>query len=69
MIIDEKLLKELEFNRDITIPAEIRKYLLIKYSEEPWPYEYSEQNLYENILHDIHRYISLNWRDCLESMV
>lgn len=58
MIIDKKLLKGLEFNNRIIIPAELRKYLLIKYSKEPWPYEYSEQDLYDNILGDIHRYMS-----------
>lgn len=58
MIIDKKLLNELEFNRRITIPNELKKYLLIKYSKEPWPYEYSEQDLYENILDDIRRYMA-----------
>jgi hypothetical protein len=58
MIIDKKFLKELEFNRRITIPNELRKYLLVKYSEEPFPYEYSEQDLSGNILDDINRYMS-----------
>lgn len=58
MIIDKKLLNELESNRRITIPNELRKYLLVKYSKEPFPYEYSEQDLYENILDDIRRYMA-----------
>lgn len=39
---------------------ELKKYLLVKYSKEPFPYEFSEQDLYTNIEKDIRAYCAGN---------
>jgi len=56
MIINEKIIKELETIYRRHLSGEIREYLLVKYRQEPFPYEFSEQDLYRNIDHDIHAY-------------
>lgn len=56
MTINTRIIRELENMYRKVIPADLRKYLLAEYAEEPFPYEYSEQDLYTNIRKDIKRY-------------
>lgn len=56
MIINKKIIKELENTYRTSFPDDLKLYLLVKYAEEPFPYEYSEQDLYTNIQHDIRDY-------------
>lgn len=56
MILDRTMIKELEYTYRKSIPADLRKYLLSKCAEEPFPYEFSEQDLYANIRRDIGDY-------------
>ena len=56
MIMSKKLLKNLEEMHRCAFPRELKRYLLVKYSEEPFPYEYSEQDLYANLKNDIRDY-------------
>ena len=43
MTINNAIIKELENIYRKVIPADLRRYLLAEYAEEPFPYEYSEQ--------------------------
>jgi hypothetical protein len=56
MILNEKIIKELERSSRKAFPGDLKQYLLTQYKEEPFPYEFSEQDLYENIRRDIHDY-------------
>lgn len=56
MTINKTIIKELEDTYRKLLPDELKRYLLVKYSEEPFPYEYSEQDLYTNIERDIQAY-------------
>jgi hypothetical protein len=56
MIIDETIIKNLENNCRKFMSDELKQYLLIEYADEPFPYEYSEQDLYANIQRDIDEY-------------
>ncbi len=56
MTINKKMFKELEATYGKHFPDELRQYLLVKYGQEPFPYEFSEQDLYTNIDHDIRAY-------------
>lgn len=56
MTINETIIKEVESAHRKHLPEELKNYLLVKYAEEPFPYEYSEQDLYTNIHHDIDSY-------------
>ena len=56
MIINKKMIKELEARHRKYLTGELKEYLLVKYGQEPFPYEFSEQDLYTNIDHDIHAY-------------
>ena len=56
MTINTKIIKELENAYRKIIPDDLKSYLLTEYAEEPFPYEYSEQDLYTNIRKDIKRY-------------
>ena len=56
MILNEKILKGLERSYRKAFPGDLNKYLLVKYGEEPFPYEFTEQDLYENIRRDICNY-------------
>ncbi len=61
MTINNKMIKVLEtytFNRPF--PTELKRFLKDRYSEEPWPYEYSEQDLYANIKEDAYAYFAGN---------
>ena len=53
MIITPKIFKELEFAYRKSFPQDFKTYLFEKYSEEPFPYEFTEQDFYENIRRDI----------------
>ena len=56
MIINETIVKDLENMQGKPFAAELKKYLLVRYAQEPFPYEYSAQDLYANIKHDIRAY-------------
>lgn len=56
MIINQKMIKELETRYRKHLSDEVKEYLLVKYGQEPFPYEFSEQDLYTNIDHDILAY-------------
>ncbi len=56
MTINETIIKELEHKCRKLLPYELKKYLLVQYAEEPFPEEYTEQNLYANIERDIRAY-------------
>ena len=57
MTINNRIIRNLEtytFKR--ALPKELKDYLKDVYCGEPWPYEYSEQDLYANIKQDINVY-------------
>lgn len=56
MTINKKIIRELETIYKKSIPDDLKKYLLVKYEQEPFPYEFSEQDLYTNIERDIRDY-------------
>lgn len=58
MIINKAIIKSIENNHRKFISEELKQYLLVKYADEPFPYEYSEQDLYANIQRDINDYES-----------
>lgn len=56
MTINKIIIKDFEHKFRRFLPKELKKYLLIKYAREPFPYEFSEQDLYSNIENDIYAY-------------
>ncbi len=56
MTINKTIMRELENIYKKSIPDDLKKYLLVKYGQEPFPYEFSEQDLYTNIERDIRDY-------------
>lgn len=57
MTITNQMIKRLEkYTYKQGFPEELIAFLNDKYSEEPWPYEFSEQDLYSNIKRDINAY-------------
>jgi hypothetical protein len=56
MKISKTIVKELEYTYRMSFPHDLKRYLLVKYAEEPFPYEFSEQDLYINIRNDIRDY-------------
>jgi len=56
MTINKEFIKELEDTYRKLLPDKLKRYLLVKYCEEPFPYEYSEQDLCMNIERDIQAY-------------
>lgn len=56
MIINETIVKELEHIRRKPLPDELKDYLLVQYAQEPFPYEFTEQDLFANIERDIRAY-------------
>lgn len=58
MLINKTIIKELEHTYRRSFPDDLKRYLLVKYIEEPFPYEYSEEDLYTNIQRDIRAYES-----------
>ena len=58
MVINRSSIKDFEDARWKPIPNDLKQYLLLTYSQEPFPYVYSVQGLYENIQKDIAEYHS-----------
>ncbi len=56
MIISTKTIDEFETAYRKGFTEEFRNYLLAQYSEEPFPYEFTEQDLCTNIRNDILAY-------------
>jgi len=56
MTINETIIKDLEHKYRKLLPDELKKYLLVQYAEEPFPDEYTEQDLFSNIERDLHAY-------------
>ena len=56
MTINETIVKELENTWRKPLPDELKQYLLAQYAQEPFPYEFSEQDLYMNMERDIRAY-------------
>ncbi len=56
MTINETIIKELEHKYRRFLPDELKKYLLVQYAEEPFPEEYTKQDLFANIWRDIRAY-------------
>lgn len=56
MILTKTVLKGLQKAYRKEFPRELIHYLRITYGEEPFPYEYSEQDLYANSQRDIDDY-------------
>jgi hypothetical protein len=59
MTINNKIINTIErYSFERTFPVDLKRFLKDKYSEEPWPYEHSEQGLYENIRRDAADYFA-----------
>jgi len=56
MTLGRKILREIERNCRKSFPYEFQQYLLVKYSKEPFPFVYTEHDLYTNIYKDINAY-------------
>jgi intein/homing endonuclease len=56
MILNKANIRELENTYGRHFPDDLERYLLVQYAQEPFPYEFSEQDLYMNIERDIHDY-------------
>lgn len=53
MTINNTIISELEHTYRKSFPDDLKRYLLVEYGAEPFPYEFSEQDLYTNIQRDI----------------
>jgi hypothetical protein len=56
MIVDKIFINNVRENQRICIPEELEAFFLDQYGEEPFPYEYTEQDLYEQIRKLIYQY-------------
>lgn len=56
MIADKMFINNIRENQRVCIPEELEAFLLEKYGHEPFPYEFSEQDLFANIERDICAY-------------
>ena len=56
MTLNKPMIRDLETIFKKSIPDDLKKYLLVNYEQEPFPYEFSEQDLYSNIERDIRDY-------------
>ena len=56
MTINKAIIEELEHMHSKPFPSDLKRYLLLKYEVEPFPHEFSEQDLYANIRQDIFNY-------------
>lgn len=56
MTLTKTVLKSLQKAYRKEFPRELIHYLRITYGEEPFPYEYTEQDLYTQIKRDIDSY-------------
>ena len=61
MTINKKMIKELEATYRKHFPDELKQYLLVQYGQEPFPFEFSEQDLYANINLAICAYEAGDW--------
>lgn len=59
MIVDKKYIEKLRKEYWFPIDESLERCLLNEYGEEPFPYEWSEQDLYEQIRKISYRYESL----------
>lgn len=56
MTLNKAIVTEFENTYRRSFPSDLKRYLLVKYAQEPFPYEFTEQDLYTNIEHDIRDY-------------
>ena len=56
MVVDEMVINNIRDTQRICISKELEAFLLEQYGEEPFPYEFSEQDLLTNIERDICAY-------------
>lgn len=56
MTINAPMHIELEHIYKRSLPAVLKEYLVVKYAQEPFPYEFGKQDLYANIERDIRDY-------------
>jgi len=56
MTLNKAIIRKLENTYRRHFPDDLKRYLLVKYAEEPFPYEFSEQDLHMNIKRDIYDY-------------
>ena len=61
MVITPKMIEEIEHTNRKVFPKELKRHLLVKYAEAPFPSEFSEQDLYAKIQNDIRNYEAENW--------
>jgi len=80
MTINKRIIAEFERTYRRSFPDDLKRYLLAKYAQEPFPYEFSEQDLYTNIEKDIRAYVdgelnvtvkssSQRWKEERETLV
>lgn len=57
MTLTNRMIKSLEtYTYRQRFPKKLTAYLHDRYSEEPWPYEFSEQDLVNNVRKDVNAY-------------
>lgn len=56
MTLSKPMIKEYEITYRRSLPDDLNRYLLAKYAQEPFPYEFTEQDLSMNIDRDIRNY-------------
>ena len=56
MILDKAMLNQLEQSQMKVFDESLKRYLLTAYGQEPFPYVYSEQDLFEHIRKDLQAY-------------
>lgn len=59
MILTRKMIANLCFQWRLSIDAELETSLLCQYGVEPYPHEYSEQDLHEQVRKAINKHNSL----------
>lgn len=56
MTINKTMLRELEHAYRRSFPADLKRYLIVTYAQEAFPYEFTEQDLHASIRRDIRDY-------------
>ena len=56
MIATKRYINHLRYKCRMKIDKELERYILLEYEEEPFPYEWSEQDLYEQISKIVNAY-------------
>jgi len=56
MTLTKEMIARLRFPGRMAIDHRLETFLLTHYGREPYPYEYSEQDLYEQVRKEIYRY-------------